>query len=349
MGVSNREKATLIWLGIVLVAGLANAEIRRSLWEVVKAFANPKIVVALLVFGGWTVGLAAGLHAIGLWEQQERHDTAVWFATAGVAFFASLTKVTQDGFVRATLRRTVGATVFVEGFANLAVFPLALELALLPLLVLVSGTLAVSETKEEYAPARRVLNGLLTAIGFCVLIYVAVRLAGDFDAAHTVRALALPVWLTVGSLPLVYVLGVIAEYELAFIRINLRTDEPSRRHRAKRALVRAARLSASELEGFAGHWIPDLVGVDSSDEARALMRRWRTMWRDERRTSRMTDARASMRTWLTEADPTLVEMHAGWLRRAWERLDGEQRAALKSEGLKLSPRGLADDVRALPD
>jgi hypothetical protein len=57
---------------------------------------------------------------------------------------------------------------------------------------------------------------------------------------------------------------------------------------------------------------------------------------------------AFMREWLTQTDPTLAEIHADTLRRSWERLDCEQRATLKAEGLRLAPSPAADEVRALP-
>jgi len=56
-----------------------------------------------------------------------------------------------------------------------------------------------------------------------------------------------------------------------------------------------------------------------------------------------------MHAWLSHDDPALMEVHADALRRSWDRLDGEQRAALKAEGLSLASHTLADAVQALPD
>jgi hypothetical protein len=347
---NNRENATLIWLGIVLAAVLANREMRGSLWEVVKAVVHPKIVGPLLLFAGWTVGLVALAVEVGLWKSDVLSDTITWFLTAGLAFFFSIKKVTEAGFVRTTARRAVAVTVFVETFANLEVFPLGVELVLLPILVLLAGMLVVSEGKEELAPARRLVNLLLTSVGVCVLMYVLVRLATDFDGGHTFRALALPVWLTIGSLPFVYAFGLVAEYEKAFLRIDLRTDDPIKRRRAKRALAQAAHVRAAELGGFAIHWISNLTDAESDAEARRIARRWRKTWRVERREHHMADARAHLELWLTQTDPTLQEMWAESFQRSWERLDREQRATLKAEALESVPRSaLAADLHALPD
>jgi hypothetical protein len=346
---NNREKATVIWLAIALGAGLRQREIRSALREVVKCFAQPKIVGPLLAFAGWTVGLVVLAHLVGLWESDVRNDTVLWFITVGVAILFSLREVTEDGFVRKSARRALAVTALVEGFANLEVFSLAVELVLLPVLALLGALAVVSESKKEYAPVRRLVSGLLSIFGVCILLYVAGRLVADFEAGHTLRALALPVWLTIGSLPFVYAFGLIAEYEQAFLRIDFHTNDPSHRRRAKRGLLRTAHVRATELTGFTGHWISDLTSTRSDVEARAVLRRWQMIWRSEEREMRIGAARTYMHEWLTQDSAALAAIHANTLRRAWDRLDGEQRATLKSEGLRLAPRTLVKEFAALPD
>lgn len=345
---NNREKAILIWLAIAVAAALWSREIRVAFWGVAKAFVHPKIVGPLLAFVGWTVGLVVAAEAVGLWAPDVRNDTVVWFVTAGFAMFISASKVTEDRFIRTAVRRSIAATVFVETFVNLEDFGLIAELVLTPVLVLIGAMAVVSETKEEFAPVRRLLNALLSAFGSFVLVYVLVRLIGDFDVGHTARAFALPVWLTVGSLPFIYPLGLFAEYEQAFMRINFQAPDRTHRRRAKRALLRATHVQAAELRGFAGHWISELSSADSDAEARAVMARWRTSWRSEERSARAYTATAYMESWLTQDDPARAEVFADSLRKAWGPLDREQRAALKARALELAPPELVEDVNALP-
>jgi hypothetical protein len=57
-----------------------------------------------------------------------------------------------------------------------------------------------------------------------------------------------------------------------------------------------------------------------------------------------------MREWLTETEPTTAEIHGDILRRNWDLLDAEQRAALKVEGVRLaSDPAAVDDLGRLPD
>ena len=346
---NNREKATLIWFGIALaVALLSMPDVRGLLWESVKLFVKPVILGPVAALAGWTIGLVALMHTVGLWEPDVRNDTVTWFLTVGIALFFSLTKVEEGGFFRKTARRAVAAAVFVEAFVNLAQFGLIVELLFLPFVTSLVLLDTVAAMEGEGGAVHRVLNRLLAVVGLCFIGYSAVRLVADFDAGRTVRALALPVWLALGTMPFIYVIGLWSAYQQAFRRIDIHTDDSAQRRRAKRALVRAAHVRATEVGGFTRHWISDLASAESSTTARAVMRRWRKTWRAERHAERMEDAREYMEEWLTQDNPTLAEIHADTLRRSWERLDRQQRATLKAEGLRLAPPTLADELRALP-
>lgn len=271
---NNRELATVIWLGIGLAACLFSREIRGALWQVARSFSHPKVLGPVVALAAWTLGLVVLAHMWGLWEPDARNDTVVWFVTVGVVLYFSLERVTREGFFRTTALRAVAVAVFVEGFVNLAVLSLPVELVLVPAVTFLGMLVAVSEGKEEYASAHRLVTDIVSVIGLCALVYGSIRLAEDFDAGYTVRALVLPVWLTLGVLPLVYIVGLWSAYESAFIRIDFQTEDPMNRRRAKRALARATHVRAAVVDRFAGRWIWELASADTDDEAREVTRRW---------------------------------------------------------------------------
>jgi hypothetical protein len=339
---NNRETATLIWLGIALAVLLMKADLRSALWDFVKLSVRPSILGLVAALAAWTFGLVALADAVGLWEDDLRNETIVWLITVGIALLFSLRRVAEDGFFRRTVRRAVSVTVFVEVFVNLAVFSLPVELLLLPALSFVTMLAAVSERQAEHAPVHRLANAVLAMAGLGFAVYVAVRLAGDFDAESIGRAFLLPVWLTLGAIPVAYLVGLWSAYRHAFIRIRCAADDPAGARRAKWALLRAAHVRAAEVGGFAGHWIRDLATAESRGAARTVAKRWRKAWRAERRADRLIDARASMRLWLAEDNPTLAEIHRDALRRIWDGLDPEQRETLEAEDFV----SLADDASA---
>jgi len=323
--------------------------VRAAYWQVVKAFFQPKVVGPVIALAGWTVGLAALADTVGLWRQDVLSDTVVWFLTVGMAFYFSLDKVTEDGWIGRTVRRAVGVAVFVEVFVNLRVFSLPVELVLVPVLTFLVVLGAYSKDKDEYRAAYRLVSFVMGVVGVIFAVYVVASLIDDPKPGETMRKLLLPVWMTIGVIPLIYLVGLWSAYEQAFLRIGIQTDDPANRRTAKRAFARAVKWRAADAGGFSGHWIYDLAHAESSQAAREVMRRFRASWRSERHAERLTNARANLHLWLDETDETLTEIHWDALRRSWERLDRAQRAELREEAARLAPgNGALDALRALP-
>lgn len=344
-----REIASVVWLGGFLVWGATKPEVCAAYWQVVKAFSQPKVVGPVVALAGWTAGLAALAHTIDLWNLDVLSDTVVWFVTVGMAFYFSLDRVAEDGWFRRTLRRAVGVAVFVEVFVNLRVFSLPVELVLVPVVTFLVVLGAYSEGKDEFRAAHRLATFLMSVVGVIFAIYVSVNLIEDPKMGETTRKLLLPVWLTIGVMPLIYLLGLWSSYEQAFLRIGFQTDDPTSRRRTKRAFARAVKWRAADAGGFAGHWISDLAHAESPEAARAVMRRFRASWRSERHAERLSNARANLNLWIDETDETLAEIHWDALRRSWERLDSDQRAKLREQGARLSRgNGALDALRTLP-
>jgi hypothetical protein len=351
MGAVNpREIAFVVWLGGFLAWGATKPDVRAAYWQVVKAFFQPKVVGPVIALVGWTVGLAALAHTVGIWKMDVLSDTVVWFVTVGMAFYFSLGNVSEDGWVRRTARRAVGAAVFVEVFVNLRVFSLPVELVLVPVLTFLVALGAYSAGKDEYTAAHKSVTFVMPVVGAIFAIYVTVSLIDDPKLGETTRKLLLPVWLTIGVMPLIYLVGLWSAYEQAVLRIGFRTDDPATRRRAKRAFARAVKWRAADAGGFAGHWIYDLAHTDSPEAAREVMRRFRASWRAERHDERLSNARANLELWIDETDETLAEIHWDALVRSWGRLDAGQHARLREEAARLSPGdGTLDALGTLPD
>jgi hypothetical protein len=349
--VNNREKATLIWLAALLLYMLSRPDLRESVLGVLKALVQPAVFGCLLLLAGWTVGVVVVLHRIGLWEPDVRNDTVAWSLTVGFGFFMSIQEVKKPGYFIRAIRRATGLTGFVTVFVNLAVFSLPGELILLPVVTFLVLLAAVAKTDPEHAPALKLVNLLLSALGIFCVVHVGVNLVDALQADHTVRALFLPLWLTLGALPLIYAVGLYSEYEQAFLRIDLHADaDPNAARRARRALLRAAHLNVRNLGGFAGRWIHDVATAESKAEARRVMRSWKRNWRRERYEQNFRSAQSSVQDWLEQDDSVIADIHLSVLERQWEELDHLQRAEIKAEALS----GPAKDERAkavaeLPD
>jgi hypothetical protein len=278
---NDRELAALIWLGAVLLAVLFHPklrDVRRSSRDVLSA-AVP-LAVPLFAMVVYVCGLVVGASQLGLWEPSLWGDTVAWCVGTGIGLFGKAVSVfNRDGSLWRVARTALGLTLLVEAFVNLYVFPLLVELVLVPFAVFLGALSAFAESQEGFEPARKLVDGLLAAAGLLVFVYVGVRLAIGFDAFVDDggwQKLLLPVWLTAGTLMLfVPLLGLWTTYQGAFNMIDWATDDRRVRRRSRLAIVTGLHLRARDVNAFNAVWCKELARASSWAEARAVVTRFR--------------------------------------------------------------------------
>jgi hypothetical protein len=271
---NNREIAVLVWLGAGFAWAMSTPDVRGSLWQLVKVvFSSGVLLATILAYAAWTVGLVHLAARAGLWESELTSDTVVW-ALASFALLFNSERILEDkNFLRQKVALALRATILIEVFVNLVVFPLPVELVLVPFVTLLAMLSAFSGTKPEYAQVGKLVDSLLGWIGIALLAFVAISLVVDpsrLDGTTGLRFL-LPVWLSLGLLPYSYLVALYAGYERAFKWINFNSVERTTRRAAKWALVRQCRLSARRLGEFRGSWVPSIVSNEA--EGAELLRR----------------------------------------------------------------------------
>lgn len=276
---NNREWALVTWGVVAVIAMLCSRDLRSSIASLVRTFFGPKIFIPILIFAGYMSGITMLARSFGLWSTDLLGSTTLWFVVGGIVLFVRSTGVSeQPDFMRHQFRRAVGVGAFLEAFVGLYVFSLPVELVLLPALALIAAMAAVAEMDEQYATTRKLLQGLMAFASVAFIIYSAVHVA-DASGAHLaddVHKIVLPVWLTIGALPFIYVLGLYAAYEMSFLRIDFCHWADTRaRRRAKLALLLGVNLRARPLGSFGGPWPGRVVREPSLEAARRVVRQFR--------------------------------------------------------------------------
>jgi hypothetical protein len=219
-----REKAVVFWLvAIVLFAAIKSDGLASSFLGVLRAFATPKL---LLLFGSAALYSAAlvflGKEA-GAWHTSATKATVYWFFATGVILVGNATQVSPDdpAFFRKLLRGSLKLTILVEFLVNLYVFPLVVELLLVPLILLFIGMQVLAEYEPTTAPVRKLINGVLGMIGVGLMLYVAVRALGDLGGFLTRENaedfLVAPV-LTLALIPFLCLVAWVSKRELDTLR-----------------------------------------------------------------------------------------------------------------------------------
>lgn len=122
---------------------------------------------------------------------------------------------------------------------------------------------------------KRFADGLLSIIGLLILVGTSVFLVREWpnlDKAELALSFALPIWLTVATLPFIFLASLFANYESSFLRIDFATkDYPRARRRAKLALLASLRLRNRELHRFPGTAASELGSAHTWSEARRII------------------------------------------------------------------------------
>lgn len=280
---NDRDIASALWLVAAFACGLTRPTIRQSLAALARALLQPPLLATIVAFAAWigaSVTLAA---AVGLWNSGLAKDTTLWFVLSGLALVLNPDRATADeAFFRHAMVSAIGITAFLEFYGNLFVFPLPVELVLQPTLVLLVLLRTVAGLQSELKGAKKWLDRLSVVIGLVLLILISIEVVegwNTLDKVETVRSLALPAWLTVVSLPVIYLLSLYVGYER--VLQHARSGPASKRvmRRVRFALLLGFRGSHRDISGFVGWWPDRLASAPSLREALRVIGRYRARLR----------------------------------------------------------------------
>lgn len=109
----------MIWGAVLLAVIVSNRDLRRSLWSVVVAVLQPKLIVPLALMLGYVCALLRVGSALGVWRPSLTPDSVAWGIGSGIALFGWSVRVFKPGgsFQR-VIRTSISSTMFVEAFVS---------------------------------------------------------------------------------------------------------------------------------------------------------------------------------------------------------------------------------------
>lgn len=243
MEFTNRELATLIWLGVIIAASLIFRQVRPSALGVLRAFFQPKLMTVFGLAGFYVAACAWLLATFDVWEWSNLKTTIWWGVTTAFVSMFDLNRIDEDKtYFAKTVRDTLSVGTIVVFIAEFYAFALWAELLLLPLIALLAGMKAVSDHKPETAAAGRLVGGMLVLIGliyFGYSAYQTVTHIREFATLDTLREFGVPILLSILFLPLLYVMSVFVVYENVFLGLRFgMPDEDLRRFAKRHAILR---------------------------------------------------------------------------------------------------------------
>lgn len=229
---NNREIAIGLWIIVGLLFCLSRSDLRSSLWDVAKALLAPKLLLFFGIVAINVVVLCWLMAEIGLWSISQMPSTVLWFVMGGCVFAGrALQSKEDDQYFRNLFRGSLKLGGIYEFIVVAYTFSFVTELVLVPILFLLAATLALADTKPEHAKAKVLLEVIL-AIFALVLVWNSVSSIwsqpDQFLTTGTGRNFVLPILLTIGSIPVFYLLFCYSHIEQARIKIdqkNFQSDD----------------------------------------------------------------------------------------------------------------------------
>lgn len=269
---NNRELASLILFGALLAFALTKPEVCSSTRAVIKTFFHPKILLPVVLYLGIVTGFVWLAALINLWDISLLSETLLWVVFSGFALLLSLNEAGKDpAFWSKRARQTISGAAFFEFFLNIKSFSLPVELVLVFVITVLAMMQVFVGYKAEFTNLRKPLNVILGMIVLGLVVATLVDLIANrnsTDYAALLQTLLLPVWLTLATLPYIYLLALGAGYELAFMRMEVLNDRKKPSLRSRLAVLIELRGRVTDLYSFGGVHARDAAQANSLAEAR---------------------------------------------------------------------------------
>lgn len=266
----NRETAALIWLFVLCAWIASRKDLRASVGNVFRTVLTPKSFAPIALMCGY-VGTEVWIGAkLSLWRADLTKPTLIWLGGSALVMLVNVHKASY----RRILIQAFSLAAVLEFFMNAWPMNFFAELFLQPTIAVLVVLSVTGSRDEQYRSVKKIAGFLIALTGFALLGYTVCQLYASWhqiDTRALLLQLALPVWLTTGYLPFIYLVSMYANYEKAFTGINCATTDRKTRWRWKIALVTKFHFRAREVSGFPGSLANQIATAKSLSVARAMI------------------------------------------------------------------------------
>lgn len=220
MTFTNRELATLIWLGIFACIILAKHELRKSLFAVVSVFFSWQLQFLFWMMVAYITCSVFLLSKIGLWEPYLLKETLLWSILVPFPLLIRFASTSRSKHEFSTyLTDSISLAILIQFLTNVYSFALFIELILIPVAVFIGGGIAISENKSEFRSVHTLLTRALFLLGlifFCFALYKIWKNPDGIANIVVIHEFFLTPFLSVLYWPFLYLLGLWFAYEVLF-------------------------------------------------------------------------------------------------------------------------------------
>lgn len=278
---STREWATLIWGCIFMLYVLCHREIRKSLWNVIVIFFDKKLRILWEIILLYVLTITMVFCYLPIWENIYIKDIIIWFLFSGLIYcMNAVSSEADETYIKKILKDNLKFTMILEFFMSTFTFNIWIELAIIPVITIITVMNVIAEKKEEYKSVHKLLDSILAIAGFWIFyetIKIGINEYKQLNIINTLVSFMIPIVYLILIIPLEYLLELYSKYEVLFLRMTFKEEKDKRiRLHHRTAIFRECNFSVRKILLFQTEYMIQMYALMKEDEFNQLMQKFRS-------------------------------------------------------------------------
>mgnify|MGYP004639841301 FL=1 len=278
---STREWATLIWGCIFMLYVLCHREIRKSLWNVIVIFFDKKLRILWEIILLYVLTITIVFCYLPIWENIYIKDIIIWFLFSGLIYcMNAVSSEADETYIKKILKDNLKFTMILEFFMSTFTFNIWIELAIIPVITIITVMNVIAERKEEYKSVHKLLDSVLAIAGFWIFyetIKIGINEYKQLNIINTLVSFMIPIAYLILIIPLEYILELYSKYEVLFLRMTFKEEQDKRiRLHHRIAILRECNFSVRKILLFQREYMIHMYALMKEDEFNQLMQKFRS-------------------------------------------------------------------------
>ena len=278
---STREWATLIWGCIFMLYVLCHREIRKSLWNVIVIFFDKKLRILWEIILLYVLTITIVFCYLPIWENIYIKDIIIWFLFSGLIYcMNAVSSEADETYIKKILKDNLKFTMILEFFMSTFTFNIWIELAIIPVITIITVMNVIAERKEEYKSVHKLLDSILAIAGFWIFyetIKIGINEYKQLNIINTLVSFMIPIAYLILIIPLEYILELYSKYEVLFLRMTFKEEKDKRiRLHHRIAILRECNFSVRKILLFQREYMIQMYALMKEDEFNQLMQKFRS-------------------------------------------------------------------------
>ena len=277
---STREWATLIWGCIFMLYVLCYREIRKSLWNVIVIFFDKKLRILWEIILLYVLTITIVFCYLPIWENIYIKDIIIWFLFFCLIYcMNAVSSEADETYIKKILKDNLKFTMILEIFMSTFTFNIWIELAIIPVITIITVMNVIAERKEEYKSVHKLLDSVLAIAGYWIFyetIKIGINEYKQLNIINTLVSFMIPIAYLILIIPLEYALELYSKYELLFLRMTFKEEKDKKtkiRHRV--AIICSCRISVRRVLLFQREYMGMMYVKMKDNEFKKLIREFR--------------------------------------------------------------------------